>query len=211
MKLYSFTTGIVATNCYLLLNPELQSAILIDAPPESTDTILATLEQHQSKLSAILLTHTHWDHIADLPALKRQTNAPVYVHPMDEYRLLDPAAHSIFPLPVDIAPTAADAYVQHNQHLTLAGLECVVKHTPGHTEGSVCFYFPSETAVFSGDTLFAGSIGRTDLPGGNMEQLINSIRTELLSLDDHITVYPGHGPSTTIGEERQFNPFLIGV
>ncbi len=211
MELHTFTTGLVATNCYLLLNPENATAILIDAPPESADPVLSVLQQHRCSLEAILLTHTHWDHIADLHIFKKRTGAPIYVHPADEYRLIDPAAHSIFPLPVDIPPTPADNYVDHQQQLQLAGTDCTVKHTPGHTEGSVCFYFPHLQFLFSGDTLFAGSIGRTDLPGGNMEQLINSIRKELLTLDDDVVVYPGHGPSTTIGEERHYNPFLIGV
>lgn len=211
MELYTFTTGLAATNSYLLLNTETREAVLIDAPPESAPHILNTLQHHHCTLQALLLTHTHWDHIADIHPIKKATSVPVYVHPLDEYRLLNPEEHTLFPIPITIEPVAADFYLKHNQKLTLASSLCIVKHTPGHTEGSVCFYFPREKWLFSGDTLFEGSIGRTDLPGGNFEQLIQSIRTELLPLDEDVTVYPGHGPSTTIGDERQYNPFLIGV
>ncbi len=201
--------GPVATNAWVACNSSIHLAFCVDVPPNSHDAILQVLEEQKCRLTDILLTHTHWDHVADCAALARTTGAPVTVHALDAYRLIEPDRHTVWPLPFHIESVIPSVVLSNETEISAAGIRLKVLHTPGHTEGGVCFVDEVSTRVFVGDTLFAGSVGRTDLPGGNMEQLLESIQSKLLTLPGEMTVFPGHGPTTTIETERTSNPFLI--
>ncbi|RPI67170.1 MAG: MBL fold metallo-hydrolase [Ignavibacteriae bacterium] len=208
ISVQAFECGPVATMVYLVCNPALGEAFCIDAPPDSSALVLAAAETAGCRITHLLLTHTHWDHTADAAELVRQTGAQVYVHAHDAYRLIDPMRHTIWPLPFTIEPVIPNRYVEHGERFTVAGVELEVIHTPGHTEGGVCFVDHAHRRVFVGDTLFYGSVGRTDLPGGDMQILTTSIKERLFTLPETYSAYPGHGPVTTIGEERRANPFV---
>ena len=195
-----------------------KQAICID-PGDEAERIIEVLQRRGLVLQAIALTHAHLDHVGAVAALKKlQTAAKINLHKGDEfmYRAL-PEQPSWIGIPrsqwaalgfVFETPPAVDHYWTDGERYTVGKLEFEVRHCPGHTPGHVVLYEPAERKVFVGDVLFAGSIGRTDLPGGSMPQLLNSIKNKLLTLDDDVEVYSGHGPVTTIGEERLTNPFL---
>lgn len=204
----AFECGPVATMAYLVCNPALGEAFIIDAPPDSAALLLGAAADAHCKVTHVLLTHTHWDHTTDAAELVRQTDAEVWVHALDAYRVIDPMRHTIWPLPFTIEPVVPSRYLEHRDRLKIAGIELEVIHTPGHTEGGVCFVDAAHRRIFVGDTLFYGSVGRTDLPGGDMQILTTSIRERLFVLPENYSVYPGHGPITTIGEERKANPFV---
>lgn len=203
-----FETGPVATNGYLIANTSSGTAVVIDCPYQSVDLMLEAARTYDVRISDILLTHTHWDHTADCAALVHATGATVWVHPLDVYRLTDPMAHTIWPLPFTIVPVTPDKLLQHGDVIRVAGIALEVRHTPGHSEGSVCFVDHDVCQVYVGDTLFNGSIGRTDLPGGDFDQLAHSIRTQLYTLPPDYVANPGHGLFTVIGDEMQTNPFV---
>lgn len=209
MNIYSITSGPVDTNGFFVHDQTSNQAIIIDAPMGSTQWYLDMAQSLNASIVALLLTHSHWDHTADMPELKRITQAPLYLHPLDEYRLLDPNQYTGFRLPFTLEGTTTDKHLTHGQTLEFGSMKFTVLHTPGHTEGGVCFYNQPNSCVIVGDTLFAGSIGRTDLHGGNYGQLIDSIFRELMPLPDETIVYSGHTDPTTIGEEKISNPFLV--
>lgn len=209
MFIFAFESGPLATIAYLVGDETAGRAVIVDAPKDCALRIKTVTEQKKITVEKILLTHTHWDHTADAADLKRIFHTPIYVHKNDEYRLLDPRVELIQP-PFPLAPIAPDVYLEEDQKISVGSLTFHILFTPGHTEGSVCFYEQAQRVLLSGDTLFAGSVGRTDLRGGSWETLMESIHTKVLGLPDDVTVYPGHGPMTTIGEERMFNPFLTG-
>jgi hydroxyacylglutathione hydrolase len=198
-----------------------KQAICID-PGDEAERIVEILERHGLNLQAIAVTHAHLDHVGAVAALKKlQPNAKINLHRGDEFmyaglpeqpawigipRAQWPALGFVFE-----PPPPVDKYWTDGETYNVGELQFKVLHCPGHTPGHVVLYEPNERKVFVGDVLFAGSIGRTDLPGGSMEQLLDSIKIKLLSLPDDVTVYSGHGPLTTIGEERLTNPFLTGV
>lgn len=197
-----------------------KQAICID-PGDEAERIVEMLERRGLNLQAIALTHAHLDHVGGVAALKKlKPGAKINLHKGDEFMyngLPEQPAWIGIPraqwkmLGLDFeTPPPVDEYWTDGQTYDVGELQFNVLHCPGHTPGHVVFYAPNERKVFVGDVLFAGSIGRTDLPGGSTEQLLNSIKTKLLSLDDDVTVYSGHGPLTTIGEERLTNPFLTG-
>ncbi len=202
---------VAATNCWVLARGPGEPAILIDAPPEPA-RIGALVARHDLVPVALLLTHGHVDHAAGAGDVERDHGIATWVHPDDDFLTLHPEEQlrSLFGLhppgrysvPTSRHPLADD------QLLTLAGFDLRVRHTPGHTPGHVCFEVIDEGVLFSGDQLFAGSIGRTDLPGGSFDQLMMSMRDRVLVLDDDVRVLPGHGPETTVGRERTTNPFL---
>ncbi len=209
MRIIPFECGPVATNAYLVFNEGESAAVVIDAPMDSIEPLAEAAQREGVEPQALILTHTHWDHTADAAKMKRRwPEMIVYVHPDDEYRLVEPMKHSVWPLPFTLEPLNADRHLHAGDRFELEGIEFDILHTPGHTEGGICLLEKSEEVVFVGDTLFAGSVGRTDLPGGDWGTLLSSIRTQLLSLPDNTAVYPGHGPATTIGDEREMNPFL---
>lgn len=197
-----------------------KQAICID-PGDEAERIVETLERYGLTLQAIALTHAHLDHVGGVAALKKlQPEAKINLHLGDEpmYRAL-PDQPGWIGIPraqwaalgfVFEEPPRVDEYWTDGQKYSVGELEFEVRHCPGHTPGHVVLYEPTERTVFVGDVLFAGSIGRTDLPGGSTEQLLSSIKNKLLTLGDDVKVYSGHGPVTTIGEERLTNPFLIG-
>jgi hydroxyacylglutathione hydrolase len=199
------TVGALAENCYLLSDSETGGAVLID-PGDEPERLLGALEG--LSLEAIWLTHAHFDHIGALAEVHRHFPVPVYLHEADR-PLFERAAESaaFFGLTLE-QPQLETLLLTSGQRLTLGAHEAECRFTPGHAPGHMAFYFEPEGVVLAGDALFQGSIGRTDLPGGDHALLIDSIRRELLSLPDETRVLPGHGPETTVGAERQTNPFL---
>lgn len=208
---YAFECGPVATMCYLVCNERSHTAYVVDAPYGCGELVASEALNRGCTITHILLTHTHWDHTADCAQLALTTGSKVVVHEADNYRLLHPMAHSIWPLPFQIEPVADASLLQgEGGSVTFNDERPSLRfiHTPGHTEGGVCFIDDVARRVFVGDTLFNGSVGRTDLPGGDSELLFSKIRDILFALDDDFTVLPGHGPTTTIGDERRSNPFV---
>lgn len=199
--------GMLQCNCSILGDEQTREAIVVD-PGDEIERIVATLAKHQLKVKAIVITHAHIDHIAGAHKLKALTHAPVYLNPNDEELAvaLDVQARWLgvaTPERVEVDIPAADGVT-----LKLNQRDVEIHHTPGHTQGSVSLYIPAEHKVLAGDTLFRDSVGRTDLPGGNTRTLMSSIKTRLLVLPDETIVVPGHGANTTIGRERELNPFL---
>ena len=207
MILETFPVGPLACNCTILGDEETGEAIVID-PGDEVGRIDRRLTQLGLKLKQILVTHAHIDHVGGALRLKRLTGAPILLNENDLplLKMMDMQAGW---LGVATPETAApDESLTDGLRVGLERYPAQVLHTPGHTQGSVCLHFAPLKMVIAGDTLFAGSIGRTDLPGGNSRQIIDSIETRLLALPDETKVLPGHGPATTIGQERASNPFL---
>lgn len=199
--------GPLQTNCYLLSCPENGQTAVID-PGWSGAELYEEIGRAGLTVAAIMLTHAHFDHLAGVAELKRLSAAPVMAHP-DSWPMMRQAQMHARAWGFEIEPVPEiDAELAEDQSLAVGTLELSVLSTPGHAPGHVSLYLASGPAVFDGDVLFRGSIGRTDLPGGNYETLIRSIRDKLLRLPDETTVYSGHGPATSIGHERRWNPFL---
>jgi hydroxyacylglutathione hydrolase len=202
------TSGTIDTNGYVVGDPVTRKGIFIDAPERGAVRMLELAKKHELTITHIVNTHGHWDHIPDNSTLRKNTGAIVAVHTDDGHYLLNPTT-LLFQLPFVIEPLVPDAYLHDNQILEIGSMKFIVLHTPGHTPGSICLYEQNENVLFTGDTLFAGSVGRTDLPGGSWTTLLESIKERILTLPDTAVIYPGHGPSSTIGEERNGNPFLV--
>ncbi|NIM52917.1 MAG: MBL fold metallo-hydrolase [Gemmatimonadales bacterium] len=195
-------------NCYLLADPQMGDAVLID-PGEEADLFLRRIATEDLTLRAIWLTHAHLDHVIGVAPVVERTGVPVYLHPADR-PLYEGVGHQGEWLGVPAsAPPAPEGYLAEGDTLGIGALCFEVRHVPGHSPGSIALV--GHGVAFVGDALFAGSVGRTDLPGGNADTLIASIREKLLALPDETVVYPGHGPETTIGQERTTNPFLTGT
>ena len=208
-KFHTIVVGPFAVNCYLLWEESTSSGLIID-PGAEAETVTYWIDALGINPKAILLTHGHGDHIAAVAKLKKQYDIPVSIGVGDEDLLANPSANisAFFDHPV-VAPEP-DHLVQDAQKLLIGGLHLTVMATPGHTAGGVCYLEETTGRLFCGDTLFAGSIGRTDLPGGNHQQLIDSIMAKIMALPDMFVVLPGHGPQSTVGAERTSNPWLIG-
>jgi glyoxylase-like metal-dependent hydrolase (beta-lactamase superfamily II) len=207
MVIESFPVGPLACNCTILGDEEAGEAIVID-PGDEVARIHRRLDALNLKLKQILLTHAHIDHVGGALRLKQLTGAPIYLNDAD-LPLLSTMKMQAGWLGMATPETAPpDAILTDGQIVGLDGYPAQVLHTPGHTQGSVCLHFAPLNLLVAGDTLFQGSIGRTDLPGGNFDQIIHSIHTRLLPLPDATRVLAGHGPETTIGAERKSNPFL---
>jgi glyoxylase-like metal-dependent hydrolase (beta-lactamase superfamily II) len=207
MLFESFPVGPLACNCTILGDEETREAIVID-PGDDVSRIHKRLIEQGLKLKQILVTHGHIDHVGGALKLKRLTGAPIYMNENDlpQLEMMDTQAAWIgVPRPETAPP---DEGLKDGQFVGLEHYPAQVLHTPGHTQGSICLHFAPAGLLIAGDTLFAGSIGRTDLPGGDFDQIIASLRSRLLTLPDETKVLPGHGPATTIGEERASNPFL---
>jgi glyoxylase-like metal-dependent hydrolase (beta-lactamase superfamily II) len=209
MILETFPVGPLECNCTILGDEETGEAIVID-PGDEVGRIHRRLTQLGLKLKQILVTHAHIDHVGGALRLKRLTGAPILFNEDDLPQLKMMATQAGW-LGVETPETAPpDAPLTDGLSVGLERYPAQVIHTPGHTQGSICLHFAPLKMVIAGDTLFAGSIGRTDLPGGNSRQIIDSIESRLLTLPDETRVLPGHGPATTIGAERRSNPFLRG-
>jgi hydroxyacylglutathione hydrolase len=202
--------GMLACNCSIFGDEESHEAIVID-PGDNIDQILAILARHALKVKAIVITHAHIDHIGGAAKLKAATGAPVHMNASDQelYEHLDVQASWLQMKTPE--KTSIDAEARDGDTLGLGDAVFHVLHTPGHTQGSISLWIPEENKLIAGDTLFRDSIGRTDLPGGDGRQILRSIRDKLLSLPEDALVVPGHGESTTIGRERERNPFLRGL
>jgi hydroxyacylglutathione hydrolase len=208
MILETFPVGLLQCNCTILGDPEAGEAIVID-PGDEIGRIHTRLTELGLQLKQILITHAHIDHVGGALKLKKLTGAPILMNEKDLPLLKMMAAQASW-LGVDQPETAPpDESLGEGLKVGLDRYPAQVLHTPGHTQGSVCLHFVPLNLLIVGDTLFAGSIGRTDLPGGSFEQIIDSIHSRLLVLPDQIKVIPGHGAATTIGHERENNPFLI--
>lgn len=211
MRIVQIPNGVFAENCYLVVDeqPGGGECAIVD-PGEEAGLILHKVRETGAKPVAIWLTHAHLDHVLGVPTIAQETGASVWLHAADR-PLYDavPEQAAWFGLAEPPRLPAPDRHMVHGEQLELGNLRFEVRHAPGHSPGSVCLLGPG--VAFSGDVLFAGSIGRTDLPGGDFETLIASIERELLPLPDDTILYSGHGPETTIGRERRTNPFLTGV
>jgi glyoxylase-like metal-dependent hydrolase (beta-lactamase superfamily II) len=207
MILESFPVGLLACNCTILGDEQTQEAMVID-PGDEVTRIHERLIELALKLKQIVVTHAHIDHVGGALKLKRLTGAPIYMNENDLplLKMMDTQAAWLGMNPPEVAPP--DAGLNDGQIVGLERYPAQVLHTPGHTQGSVCLLFAPLKLLVAGDTLFAGSIGRTDLPGGNFDQIMESLRTRLMTLPGETRVLPGHGTQTTIGEERESNPFL---
>lgn len=207
MILETFPVGPLQCNCTLIGDESTHEAMVID-PGDNIPEILARLKAHGLTLKQIVVTHAHIDHVGGALRLKQKTGAPILMNQQDLplLAMMEVQAGWLAIATPEVAPP--DASAENGMVLGLAAHPAQVLHTPGHTPGSICLYFEQDQLLVAGDTLFAGSIGRTDLPGGDGRQILRSIHDQLLVLPDSLKVIPGHGPNTSIGEERESNPFL---
>lgn len=207
MRVETLTVGLFQENCYLAGDDRTGQGVIID-PGDEASRIIEAAEMTGWKFKMIINTHAHIDHVMAVFDIKKRLNVPFYLHQADEVLLANlPKQAAMFGLSVEDIPTV-DAYLADGGKINAGGVEFSVIHTPGHTFGGVSLYVESEKVIFAGDTLFNGSIGRTDLYGGDFETLIHSIRSRLFVLPDEVVVYPGHGPVTAIGYEKRYNPFF---
>jgi hydroxyacylglutathione hydrolase len=211
MKIDRLILGEFQTNSYVVRKDESAvDCLVIDAGLDASD-LVAFLRQHRLNPVAVVLSHGHIDHIAGLAALRRQfPRLKVYVHRLDASLLSEPRANLSLMAGVAFTTEPPDVLLEEGDVVEEAGIRLKVLHTPGHTPGGICLYAESDGVVFVGDTLFADSDGRTDFPGGDMDQLVQSIRTKLFTLPDQTAAYPGHGMRTTLAREKRANPFLHG-
>jgi glyoxylase-like metal-dependent hydrolase (beta-lactamase superfamily II) len=199
--------GPLQCNCSIIGDESTREAMVID-PGDDVEDVLAIIGKHSLAVKQIIITHAHIDHVGGAMKLREITGAPILLNQNDYalLKMLDVQAAWIgmkSPGKVEI-----DQNLEQANLVKTGSIVATVLHTPGHTEGSICLYFPAENKLIAGDTLFLGSVGRTDLPGGSSKKIIDSIRGKLLALPDETLVIPGHGPPTTIGDERENNPFL---
>lgn len=216
MLIAGFPAGSWGTNCYVLATGPGEPCLIVDPGQESIDGVHDILREHRLMPAAVLLTHGHIDHVWSVAPLTTEFEVPALIHADDRYRLADPAGSSFSAAREQLLAMTKNALeltepsevrvFADDEVLSIAGISLRARHAPGHTEGSSVFELPE--VMFSGDLLFAGSIGRTDLPGGDHDRMIESLRRVVLTADDEVTVLPGHGPQTTIGAEKAGNPFL---
>jgi glyoxylase-like metal-dependent hydrolase (beta-lactamase superfamily II) len=206
IRIDQYVVGPVQTNCYFAINTDTKELLILD-PGDSSRKLSEKIRQEELTPVAILLTHGHFDHAGAARELAEEFHISIYAHEAEQEVLEDPQKNSSWMIG-ERRTFSADVFLQSEQELDLAGFHIRVLHTPGHTVGGCCYYLPYEDVVFSGDTLFCTSVGRTDLPTGSMSQLVRSVREKLMSLPDATTVYPGHGELTTIETERMYNPYL---
>lgn len=208
MKVIAMPVGELAANCYIVYSEDTRKAAVID-PGADGRQILSRIRHEGLEVGHILLTHGHFDHIGAVKFLKEQLGSLVAIHPGDARALTDAGENLSAFMGEPVVQVPPDILLRDGDIITFGDITMRVLHTPGHSEGSVCFVVDSPVkAVFTGDTLFQGSIGRSDFPGGSFEKLMGSIRDKLLVLDDDYAIYPGHGTVSTIGAERAGNPFI---
>lgn len=220
MLVLGFPAGPLQANCYLLASGEGAPCVVVDPGQDAVEAIDEQLSQHRLTPEAVLLTHGHFDHVFSAAEVCSRYGVRAWLHPSDHFMLDDPGAalgpqgSELFTGEFAMSAPGDVAELSDGQRLDLAGIGFEVRHSPGHSAGSVLFVARADEGgqlVLAGDTLFAGGIGRTDLPGGDHAAIERSLRTQVLSLDDETVVLPGHGPTTTIGQERASNPFLADL
>lgn len=207
MKIEVFPVGILGANCYLVRREESKEIVVID-PGAYPKKVRNHIEEEGLVPKAILLTHGHFDHIMGLDQLVEAFDIPVFVHEAERDLISDPVTNLSKSYVEGYSPKCEIRFVKEGDVLSCAGLDFQVIHTPGHTAGGCCYYVESDKALFSGDTLFHASIGRSDLPTGSESELVRSVREKLLPLPDETVVYPGHMSMTTIGDEKKINPYI---
>ncbi|MCR5417093.1 MAG: MBL fold metallo-hydrolase [Pseudobutyrivibrio sp.] len=207
MKVKRVFLPVCAMNCYLAINDKTKECIVID-PGSAAERIFAAIEEEQVTPVAILLTHGHFDHVGALEETAEKYHIQVYAHEKEQVTLETPEINLSGDMIFKPTKYKADIYLKDEQELDLAGFHLRCLFTPGHTPGGCCYYFKDEGILFTGDTLFCGSVGRTDFPGGSMSQLVNGIREKLMVLPEDTICYPGHESATTIGDEKMYNPYL---
>lgn len=206
LELQKCIVGNVFTNCYLLKNKETGELVIID-PGAAADKIAQKVDEMQGKPVAVLLTHGHFDHILAAEEIRDRYHIPIYASAKEKNTLMDPQIN-LSGYGGGVCSINADEYLSDLQVVELAGLSVQMIETPGHTVGSCCYYLKDEEILFSGDTVFCGSVGRTDFPQGSTADIVRSLHRLLDSLPDDTEVYPGHDASTTIGYEKRYNPFV---
>lgn len=205
MEVIILTVGPVCTNCYIVNKEGSKKCIVID-PGEEAEKIANYIQKREMKLEGILLTHGHFDHITGVPRLLSLLGGKVYAYEEERELLAEPQQNVSAEVgnPLALQP---DVFLKNNQKFSLADITFEVIHTPGHTQGSCCYYCREDQLLFSGDTVFMESVGRTDLPTGNSKKLLDSLRNQVLVLPDEVKIYPGHGPETDVAYERANNPY----
>jgi hydroxyacylglutathione hydrolase len=205
MIIQSLVVGPIQANCFILGDEKTKEAVVID-PGDDVRRILAGLQKQALQIKYIINTHGHFDHVGGNKELKEKTGAPLLIHKAEAPLLAHlSSAAAVWGMHADDSPPP-DRLLEDGDQITFGQITLEVIHTPGHSPGGISLYTPKD--LFVGDTLFAGSIGRTDFPGGDYDQLISGVRRRLFVLGDDVRVFPGHGPDTTIGQERKFNPFF---
>lgn len=211
VNVHVLPAGPIQTNAYLLTAPARGEAVLIDAPGDVWSDVAPILEEEKCRLIEVWITHGHWDHTQGGAEVVRQTGAKVRAHVADRQLIESPAIMERFMgQRMNLEAIHVDHWVGQGDTFDALGTTVEVRHVPGHCPGNVLFYFSAQHAAFVGDALFNGSIGRTDLPGGNFEELERSIRSQIYSLPGETTVFPGHGPRTSVANERSRNPYVSG-
>jgi hydroxyacylglutathione hydrolase len=211
MNIFPFTCGPYETHAYLVGDEAVGEAMVVDAPPDSAAIIMEAARKNRWTIRYIVNTHGHWDHMADNATLKRLTGAALLCHADDEILLREPDRMREYGLMDVCEPITADRNLHHGDTLAVGALTFRVAHCPGHSPGLIVLHEPKEKVCFCGDLIFAGSVGRTDFPGGSWEALAKSIRENILTLPDDTRLFCGHGPATTVGRERATNPFLRDI
>lgn len=210
MEIQALPAGPIGTNAYLLTDAARGEAVLVDAPHDVWPEVQQLLRKIGCKLVALLITHGHWDHTGDAARVQR-TGVPLYAHEEDRLFIETPEVMEMFAIPgLRLEAAKIDRVVQQGDTFELLGETVEVRHVPGHCPGNVLFYFQKTGAAFVGDAIFAGSIGRTDLPRGGFEMLERSIKTQIYTLPEATMLYPGHGPETDVATEKATNPYVRG-
>lgn len=200
----------IGTNAFALIEPERKECVIIDAPADAYEWALQVADEHDCEIIALILTHGHWDHILDGHAFAK-AGIPTYGHKADTEMFEAPAKMASYAMPgLEMLPVPIDHWIEGGDTLELLGTKLEIRHVPGHCPGNVLVYLESEKATIVGDVIFAGSVGRYDLPGGDFDVLKQSIRTQVYTLPDETTIYPGHGPTTSVVQEKASNSFVRG-
>jgi hydroxyacylglutathione hydrolase len=209
VNVHVLPSGPIQTNAYLLTSPATGNAVLIDAPEGVWASVEPVLKAEGCRLTLLLLTHGHWDHMQGAAEVVRMTGVDVYAHVDDKAFIETPEVMRPFLLPgMEVEPVKVSRWLEDGESLDVLGHKVIVRHVPGHCPGSLMFYFEGPGAAFAGDALFRGNVGRTDIPGGDFAQLEDSIRSRIYTLPDSTTVFPGHGGPTTVGDEKAHNPHV---
>ncbi|GAA4654518.1 MBL fold metallo-hydrolase [Anaerocolumna aminovalerica] len=206
MKIETYVLGPVMTNCYFAINEDTKETIIID-PADKAEVLIQKINKETLKPVAVLLTHGHFDHILAASEIAVNFHIPIYASKEEKELLETPSLNLSVSLGKNISLTPT-MLLNDKDIIKLAGTEVNVIHTPGHTSGGICYLFKESKILFSGDTLFEGTVGRADLPTGNLNTLLDSVNHKLMTLPDDTTVFPGHGESTTVGHERNTNPYV---